>query len=247
MIKWYNAKKQKKSMQTNTENNNPQKKGLLISIALIIVVLTLLFQGFHFFEHIIQLGHWLFYDRSFAYMSPWVMTWVMKLGAFFWPEITMNMQMHLGMELIHLIGNSIFFIGTLGLYFFVKNKASKWALIIQGVHLYEHISLTVSAIAIRKSIGVSTFFGFPVDAGFLVGYRVLWHFLFNLIPSVLVMLVLFKLYQKRKQNRQHESEITEPEKFYKFTALKEEAEEKQNKPDTKFIEREDIPIPPKEH
>jgi hypothetical protein len=183
----------KKMMNTKTP-----KKGILTILVLILVTLTLSFQGFHFFEHIVQLGHWIFNDRSFAYMTPWVMTWVEHLGMYYWPEASMKMQMHLGMELIHLIGNGIFFAGTLGLYVFVKNRASKWAIIIQGIHLYEHISLTLSAIAVGKSIGLSTFFGIAIDHYFLVGYRVLWHFTLNLIPSVLVIIAFIRMHQNKK-------------------------------------------------
>ena len=59
-------------------------------------------------------------------------------------------------------------------------KAVAW----QGVHVAEHVLLTVTWLMFGKTIGISTFFGLVAAGPFLSSYRVWWHFVINLIVTV---------------------------------------------------------------
>lgn len=125
----------------------------------------------------------------------WLMHWI---GDLFVSE-GMSRRMYLGFEMMHLIGNAIFLIGIIGLSYFIKSKKIAAAFFIQAFHFYEHVSLTASAVFINKSIGISTFFGMVTDPSFALAYRVWWHFIFNLVPTVLVLMAIFGFYQARKK------------------------------------------------
>jgi hypothetical protein len=96
----------------------------------------------------------------------------------------------LAMEVLHLIGNSIFLASLVSLYCCIRSKWVRWALYIETFHLYEHISLTATAYFIGKPFGMSTLFGGASLIGnpeFAVGFRVTWHFLMNLLPMPFAM------------------------------------------------------------
>ena len=185
----------------------------------VVVVLGVLFQIGHFFEHAFQWGVWLFGDRSKPWMSV-VADWLaMTAGQIVYPmpdictdeKGWMAKQMLYGMEVLHLVGNTIFLV-TIGLLlaYFASNHTPyykrmgenptrkqtrhylKWALAIEGFHLYEHIMLTVTVFTLGKPVGFSTLFGgtafFPKE--YAVGYRVSWHFFMNFIPTIFVMKAL---------------------------------------------------------
>jgi hypothetical protein len=174
-----------------------------ISFVGIAVLLGIAFQIGHFFEHLFQFGMWLFSERSVAWMSPPVMAMVHWIGASMYPAAEMKRQMGVGMEVLHLIGNGIFLATIAGLYYgnFMRNRLVKWALVIEGLHLLEHVMLTLSIIYVGKPLGVSTLFGnniawFGQEWG--VGYRVAWHFLMNLVPTILVMKAVMQYLKGRK-------------------------------------------------
>lgn len=146
---------------------------------LVAAVLGTLFQIGHFAEHAVQAGQWLFVDRT----QPWMSGLACVLALIF------DQGMARGMELLHLAGNLIF-LDTLILWAYLR--PDKWinrAVWVEAFHLTEHISLTATVFLYGRAVGWSTAFGF---AGALfghdgaVGYRVLWHFGMNLIPSVLL-------------------------------------------------------------
>jgi hypothetical protein len=166
-----------------------------VRILFVITVGALVFQIGHFSEHFIQVGAWIFGNQTSPYMSPAGMWLMDTLGQFFFPLAEVAKQKYLGFELLHLFGNAIFMIGIIGTYYFIRIREIFWALIIEGYHLYEHISLTASAIYIGKSIGFSTLFGLAMSPWTSVAYRVWWHFLLNLIPTALVILGLYIAYQ----------------------------------------------------
>lgn len=172
------------------------KKTIFYTI-LVITSLTLTFQVFHFIEHFLQVSVWLGGTKGKAYMSP-IGMWAMdEIGKLLFPNLEMARQAKLGFEFLHLIGNGIFLVGIVGLFYFIrKSKKLIWAFIIEAFHLYEHISLSLSALYINKSIGFSTLFGLPMSQTFSVGYRVWWHFIFNLIPTVLIILVIINIKNK---------------------------------------------------
>lgn len=165
----------------------PNLKKSLLTIA----VLGGAFQVGHFIEHATQAWEWLFGDRSHSWMSSLAMWLSMQLG-----------PMPLGMELLHLTGNLIFF-ATLGAMLALKD--SKWlnaAFLVEGFHLSEHLMLTLSVALTGHPFGWSTGFGlaehWPRNAA--VGYRVLWHFTMNLIPTALMVWSVIGRRFRRAQN-----------------------------------------------
>lgn len=176
-----------------------------------LAVLGVMFQIGHFFEHAFQWGVWLFGERKKPWMSPLADWLCMQAGKIVHPmpfdcgdeKAWMAKQMFFGQEVLHLIGNSIFLvtIALLLIYFsslsytwqrYESRKLMKWALAIEGFHLYEHLMLTATVFILDKPIGFSTLFGgtsfFAKENA--VGFRVSWHFFMNLIPTILMMKAL---------------------------------------------------------
>jgi hypothetical protein len=157
----------------------------------------LAFQVGHFAEHAFQFGVWVLGDRSgicgrdTPWMSPWVTEMVRRAGIILFPTDDPQRQMMLGMEALHLMGNSVFLTSLGCLYFCIRSKWIRWALYIEGFHLYEHLFLTLTAYFVGKPIGLSTLFGGSGIIGsreFAVGYRVTWHFAMNLLPMPFAMM-----------------------------------------------------------
>jgi hypothetical protein len=169
----------------------------LATVLAAVAGLGMAFQVGHFAEHAFQFGVWILGDlssicgRDTPWMSPWVTDMVRRGGRFAFPTADAPRQMMMGMEVLHLIGNSIFLASLGCLYYCVRSKWIRWALYIEGFHLYEHLMLTVSAYFIGKPIGLSTLFGGAGMIGsreFAVGYRVSWHFAMNLLPMPFAMI-----------------------------------------------------------
>lgn len=163
-----------------------------------VATLGLIFQVGHFFEHAAQFTIWVLGDlsnicgRDTPWMSPWVTEIVRNAGVYLVPTAAAPRRMMVGMEVLHLIGNSIFLVAIGCMYHAVRSKWVRWAFIIEGLHLCEHIMLTVTAIYVGKPLGVSTLFGYAPEFGreAAVGYRVTWHFVLNLLPMPLCMIAL---------------------------------------------------------
>lgn len=153
--------------------------------ALVLAILGSVFQVGHFVEHAVQAGQWLFVNRSAAWMS----------GLACWLSVHMGATMASGMEVLHLTGNLIFLV-TLALWVVLDVTGNKWmrrAFLVEAFHLTEHISLTATILLYGKAAGWSTLFGFaPALFGHdeAVGFRVLWHFGMNLIPSAFMVLAM---------------------------------------------------------
>ena len=179
----------------------------LVLINLIIIILAFTIQFVHFNEHIYQVWAWLVGQRDKPQMSAFGMWAMHRMGEVFFPTEHYLRQAKLGLEVLHLFGVGVFAIGIVALYWYVQTKKILWALIIQGFHLYEHISLTVSAIAINKSIGMSTLYGLQIDSLLLVAIRVWWHFTFNAIPTVLVVMAIYGFYAAIKQKNHAHSTL----------------------------------------
>ncbi|MCB9806155.1 hypothetical protein H6775_03290 [Candidatus Nomurabacteria bacterium] len=156
------------------------------------------FQVVHFWEHLMQVFNWIFVQRQYAYMTGLGMSATNYFGNLFFSGYGMSDQTRLGMEVLHLVGNGIFLIGIIAVWYFIKNREILWALIIEALHFCEHISLTFSSIFTGRSIGFSTLYGLATDPQFMVTFRVWWHFILNLVPSVLIVvgIVLFFRYKK---------------------------------------------------
>lgn len=181
--------------------------GMLGLVLGIIAGVGLAFQLGHFAEHAIQFGVWILGDlsricgRDTPWMSPWATEFVRQAGLLLFPEANEARRMMLGMEILHLIGNTIFLISLICLYQCLPSKWVRWAVYIEGFHLCEHIALTVTAYYVGKPIGISTLFGYVGVLGsreFAVGYRVTWHFVMNLLPMPFAMYALMQAYRVGK-------------------------------------------------
>lgn len=167
-------------------------------------ILAMAFQVGHFAEHAFQFVVWLLGDlsgicgRDTPWMSSWVTEAVRSAGAALVPDATGPRQMMVGLEVLHLNGNSIFLIGLGCLFYWLPSKWVKWAIYIESFHLLEHIALTASAVFVGKPIGISTLFGHAPDFGreAAVGYRVSWHFVMNLFPMPLAMIGMMDGYRR---------------------------------------------------
>ncbi len=168
----------------------------------IIAVSALTFQAVHFSEHFAQVSVWIFGSQEKPYMTPLGMWGMEKVGLIFFPNEPQPRQSKLGFELLHFLGNAIFLFGIAAAYYFIPSKKVKWAYFIEAFHLYEHASLTLSAIFINKPIGLSTFFGMAMGQWALVAYRVWWHFIFNLIPTLLVALAIYGAYKAHRAKKE---------------------------------------------
>jgi hypothetical protein len=185
----------------------------LATVLAAVAGLGLAFQVGHFAEHAIQFGVWILGDRSnicgrdTPWMSAWVTEMVRQAGAILFPTADAPRQMMMGMELLHLIGNSIFLTSLGCLYYCVRSRWIRWALFIEGFHLYEHLMLTLSAYFIGKPVGLSTLFGGAGIVGsreFAVGYRVTWHFAMNLLPMPFAMIGLMEQMRRKTVSTQTE-------------------------------------------
>jgi hypothetical protein len=177
----------------------------LLNVLAVCIGLGLAFQVGHFLEHAVQFLVWLggksqwvidnICGRDTPFMSTPVFTMVADSGAYLFPNAPRDRQLMMGMEILHLIGNSIFLATIAGVLWFVPTKWARYALYIEGFHLLEHLALTLTAYYLGKPIGLSTAFGY---AGSLwgkelaVGYRVTWHFVMNLLPLPFVMVALMQ-------------------------------------------------------
>jgi hypothetical protein len=181
------------------------RMGCVSNLLAIFVALGLAFQVGHFIEHAVQFGVWLsgkyqwiassFCGRGTPYMSPLVTEMVRFMGAFLFPEATVARQMMMGMEILHLIGNSIFLATIAGVYYFIPSTCVRYAFFIEGAHLCEHLALTLSAYYLGKPIGLSTLFGQAplwLESEAAVGWRVSWHFAMNLLPMPFVMIAMMR-------------------------------------------------------
>ena len=173
----------------------------LINVLAMCVGLGLAFQVGHFIEHAVQFGVWIggqfqwvvgaFCGRDTPYMSPPLTAMVRFMGSILAPNANDARQMMLGMEVLHLIGNSIFLVTIAGVNYLMPSKWARWAFYIEGGHLCEHLALTLTAIYVGKPIGISTLFGqsaYYFGKNGAVGYRVAWHFAMNLLPMPFVMI-----------------------------------------------------------
>lgn len=151
---------------------------------------AVVFQVVHALEHVLQLGYWFGHARQPPWMTPWAMP-----AAHGFADLGGPSPMALGMELLHLVGNSIFLVGLVTLAILVKicapgssaARTTRIALWLQGLHLVEHVALTSTLVWAGRPIGLSTFFGLVDPGPLLWTYRVWWHFLINLVATLLLL------------------------------------------------------------
>ena len=95
---------------------------------------------------------------------------------------------------MHLVGNTIFFVGVLALFVLARetrtrNRSIQGAVLFQGLHFLEHILLTATVFVTGTAWGASTMFG-RWSGSELSSHRVWWHFTVNAIATAIVLSAL---------------------------------------------------------
>jgi hypothetical protein len=160
---------------------------------------TVAFQAVHTLEHILQVGFWIRRPYYQPWLSPWALAAQKGLTNYFDPQA----RPQTGNELLHLLGNLIFFFGLLAINHALRvsttsrrdRRFSLAALAIQGIHVTEHVLLTTTWYLTGVPRGASTLFGyaFTLPAPWAPGIRIVWHFLANFLPMTFVLLGLGEL------------------------------------------------------
>ena len=160
-----------------------------------IVVGSIVFQLVHFGEHVAQAGYWLGHTNALPYVTPWAAA--SKAGLAYWCAVWpgKGVAPARGAELLHLIGNLIFFAGAWAAVIVARRvanpqarRAARWFFVVEGLHLLEHVALTATLFATGVPRGLSTGFGIPdpMSTG-TISYRLWWHFAVNLIALLLAL------------------------------------------------------------
>lgn len=156
----------------------------------------------HLQEHVAQVGYWLGHPNSPSWMTPW------GTGLANGLQMVLPSRPTFGMELLHLTGNFIFLAGLAGVVVITrratKTQARRWGKMgvwMQGLHGLEHLVLTLSVAFGSRAVGLSTFFGLIDPGPGLTTYRVWWHFVANVIGTVIFGLALYHLWKERRAIR----------------------------------------------
>lgn len=158
-----------------------------------IAVFALLFQVFHFIEHIAQVGYWFVNPSQPPWLTPWAVAGRDLLAVDGTPGG--------GNELLHLVGNLIFLGGVVALALITWHSGRKikqirylsTTLILQGVHVAEHILLTVSYLAMGSAVGFTTLFG-TAQGPFGSSLRIWAHLLLNLTATYYAFRSVWEMY-----------------------------------------------------
>ncbi|WP_157362386.1 DUF6008 family protein [Haloechinothrix halophila] len=173
--------------------------GYRLSVA--VIGLGIIGQLGHIQEHIAQVAYWVAHPNEKAWMTPLGTGLASGLG-----QVAPDTP-SLGMEILHLTGNFIFLAGLVGVVLITRRalatKARKWGrmgVLMQGIHGIEHLVLTLSvALGASQAIGLSTWFGLLDPGPGLWTYRIWWHFVANVVGSVIFAVALYHLLRERRQ------------------------------------------------
>lgn len=165
------------------------------------IILGILGQLGHFQEHIAQAGYWVANPNAPAWMTPWGTGLADGFG-----QIDRS-KPSLGMEILHFTGNLLFLAGIVGVMLIthraVKSKARKWARMgvwMQGIHGLEHLVLMLTVwLGAPQAIGLSTWFGLLDPGPGLWTYRIWWHFIANVIGTMIFAIAVYHLWRERRQ------------------------------------------------
>lgn len=147
-----------------------------------IVIVTIGFQVVHALEHVLQTGYWLVHPTDAPWLTPWAAAGRDALAGL------ADGQPGSGSELLHLAGNIVFLVGLVALAALGtrdRRLDPRWlhaALLLQALHVGEHILLTVTWLAMGRALGVTTALGL-IDGAVMGGVRVWAHFLLNLLAT----------------------------------------------------------------
>jgi hypothetical protein len=165
-----------------------------------LVIVGVLGQLGHLQEHIAQVGYWVQHPNSKPWMTPWGDGLAMGFGR------VDTGRPGLGMEILHFVGNMIFLAGMTGVLVLTARarnvKARTWGRMgvwMQGLHGLEHLSLMLSVwLGATRPIGVSTWFGVMHPGPGLWTYRIWWHFVANVLGSVIFAGALWHVWAERR-------------------------------------------------
>jgi hypothetical protein len=168
-----------------------------------VIVIGVIGQIGHLTEHVAQVGYWFQHPNSQPWMTPWGNALARGFGQVDTSKPT------LGMEILHLTGNFIFLAGLAAVMVITRRarhtRTRFWAKMgvwMQGIHGLEHLSLTLSvAFGAKQAIGLSTWFGQLTPGPGLWTYRIWWHFIANVVGSVIFVVALRHLWRERRQIR----------------------------------------------
>lgn len=162
-------------------------RGLLFDGACIGTV----FQLGHFAEHVAQAGYWARHPSEAPWMTPWAGALAESFSAL--APATPGF----GMEAMHLVGNAIFLSGAAAVLAVLSRigstsskRLARSGVVVQTVHVAEHVALTVSVALSGRAIGVSTMFGALDPGRVLWTYRVWWHLTINAMATTMLLLAI---------------------------------------------------------
>lgn len=175
-------------MQPRPRRRSNRRRGAINTLSRVpglgyVAAAGLAFQVFHLVEHGAQLTYWVAHPSDAPWLTPWA-----QFGV---DTLTVRAVPGLGGELLHLLGNLVFFGALLALAGMAVRRSShasrslRWSLGIQGFHVAEHALLTLSVLFLGRALGVSTAFGLLLDTGALGSSTRVWvHFSINLAATI---------------------------------------------------------------
>jgi hypothetical protein len=152
-------------------------------------------QTFHTFEHLVQVRFWSDNPWSAPFMSPLAKKAASGLESIATSVFSLPTRPTLGMELLHLVGNTLFLLGIFALLvgkpFSSRRQPALFAFIFEGLHLLEHMVLTSFVIAGRPAWGSSTLFN-ALSGAQLSTHRIWWHLVMNVAALALFTYALVR-------------------------------------------------------
>jgi hypothetical protein len=180
--------------RTSTVGSTHTKTAQWVRWAQYAAVGGMAFQVFHLLEHFLQTGYWFLNPAEAPWLTPWA-----AAGR---DMLIVGGQVATGNELLHLVGNGIFFAALVAMVYVcrlhlrptVRYPHLSKAITAQGIHLAEHVLLTVTLFAFGKSLGVSTVFGLASGA-WGSSYRVWFHFILNFAATYYAAMALAEMHE----------------------------------------------------
>jgi hypothetical protein len=170
------------------------RHGQLVRAAQYAAVAGLAFQAFHLLEHFLQTGYWFLNPTSAPWLTPWA-----AAGR---DMLILDGEVSTGNELLHLVGNGIFFGALVAMAYVCRlygRSTSRYphlskAMFAQGIHLAEHVLLTITTLTMGTPLGVSTLFGLS-EGVWGSSYRVWFHFILNFVATYYAFMALAEMHE----------------------------------------------------
>ncbi|MEM8902615.1 MAG: DUF6008 family protein [Actinomycetota bacterium] len=153
---------------------------------------ALVFQVVHVIEHGLQVAVWAGEPGARPWISPWAAETATGVGHWCSILAPASSPNPLGTELLHLYGNVIFLAGLVvlvGLPHLADHRLARIAMLIQVVHVAEHVVLSGTLVATGTAHGLSTHLDqvLPIGASTT---RVLFHFGINAVATAYAVLAV---------------------------------------------------------